>query len=339
MVNIIPKLNSREFPLILCQIWGGTYKRFMGERVKTFPRFVFVMKNGIVAAHRNNDLNKELIKFFANQVKDNKDYIKIFNKEYLQKFSELKDIWNKKWLEKRELIEFSQKMIDFWPAIYASMYIPRAKNRFRESDRTLMIELRRKIDIAADEATHIIANSLREIYPRLADLADYISLEELGSESINKKTLSKRASEIIFLVDDEIISEKRFRKLEKRFKFQLEEIKAQRNSKLIKGSIAFKGAARGRVRIIQKRAEIKSFQKGEILVSAMTVPDYLPAMKAASAFVTDEGGITCHAAIIAREMKKPCIIGMKIATKVLKNGDLVEVDANRGTVKIIKKAR
>jgi pyruvate,water dikinase len=61
-------------------------------------------------------------------------------------------------------------------------------------------------------------------------------------------------------------------------------------------------------------------------------------MKKAIAFITDEGGITCHAAIIARELKKPCIIGTKIATKVLKDGDLVEVDANKGVVKIIKKA-
>ena len=71
------------------------------------------------------------------------------------------------------------------------------------------------------------------------------------------------------------------------------------------------------------------------MVSSMTVPDFLPAMKRASAFVTDEGGITCHAAIIAREMKKPCIIGTKIATQVLKNGTEVEVDANNGVVKIL----
>ena len=62
----------------------------------------------------------------------------------------------------------------------------------------------------------------------------------------------------------------------------------------------------------------------------------MPAMEKAAAFVTDEGGITCHAAIVAREMKKPCIIGTKIATKVLKDGDLVEVDAEKGIVRILK---
>ena len=59
-------------------------------------------------------------------------------------------------------------------------------------------------------------------------------------------------------------------------------------------------------------------------------------MKKASAIVTDEGGVTCHAAIVSRELKIPCIIGTKIATKVLKDGQLVEVNANHGWVKIIK---
>ena len=77
-------------------------------------------------------------------------------------------------------------------------------------------------------------------------------------------------------------------------------------------------------------------KKGEILVTSMTTPDYLPSMQKASAFVTDEGGITCHAAIIAREMKKPCIIGTKIATKILKDGDLVEVDADKGVVRKLR---
>ena len=67
----------------------------------------------------------------------------------------------------------------------------------------------------------------------------------------------------------------------------------------------------------------------------MTNPSFLSAMHRAAAFVTNEGGITCHAAILAREMKKPCITGTKIATKVFQDGDLVEVDAERGIVRKI----
>jgi pyruvate,water dikinase len=67
----------------------------------------------------------------------------------------------------------------------------------------------------------------------------------------------------------------------------------------------------------------------------MTLPDYVPAMKKAAAIITDEGGVTCHAAIVSRELKIPCIVGTKIATKVLKDGDMVDVNANHALVTIL----
>lgn len=105
---------------------------------------------------------------------------------------------------------------------------------------------------------------------------------------------------------------------------------------LIKGAIAYKGRVRGVVKIVLSSKEQSSLKHGEILVTSMTTPDLLPAMERAAAFITDEGGITCHAAIVAREMKKPCLIGTRNATKVLKDGDLVEVDANQGVVRKLK---
>lgn len=71
----------------------------------------------------------------------------------------------------------------------------------------------------------------------------------------------------------------------------------------------------------------------------MTSPEYVPAMKRSGAVITDEGGLLSHAAIVARELGKPCIVGTKIATKVLKDGDLVEVDANKGVVRKVKKSK
>jgi len=75
-----------------------------------------------------------------------------------------------------------------------------------------------------------------------------------------------------------------------------------------------------------------------IMIASMTRPDFIIAIKRAVAIVTDEGGVACHASIIAREMNKPCIIGTKIATKAIKDGDLIEVDAEKGIVKVIEKA-
>ncbi|MFA6405119.1 MAG: PEP-utilizing enzyme, partial [Candidatus Paceibacterota bacterium] len=101
------------------------------------------------------------------------------------------------------------------------------------------------------------------------------------------------------------------------------------------GQTAMGGKVTGPVRILHKKSEIPDLQDGEILVTHMTTPDYLPAMNKAIAFVTDEGGITCHAAIVAREMGKPCVIGTKIASKALKTGDIIEIDADAGLIKIL----
>ncbi|MBI5139956.1 MAG: hypothetical protein HZA94_00700 [Candidatus Vogelbacteria bacterium] len=111
------------------------------------------------------------------------------------------------------------------------------------------------------------------------------------------------------------------------------------NNGEIKGTPAFKGKAQGRVKIYSSFLESETVPHGTVVVAGMTNPQLLPFLKDAVAIVTDEGGLTCHAAIIARELKKPCIIGTKIATQVLKDGDLVEVDAVRGVVTIIGKAQ
>ncbi len=105
----------------------------------------------------------------------------------------------------------------------------------------------------------------------------------------------------------------------------------------IHGLSASVGRVVGPVRVIGSAREINKVKKGDILVSVMTRPDYIIGIKKAAALVTNEGGITCHAAIVAREMGIPCIIGTKIATQVLKDGDIVEVNANHGLVKILKK--
>ncbi len=114
---------------------------------------------------------------------------------------------------------------------------------------------------------------------------------------------------------------------------------------VLKGSVGNRGYAKGRVRKIDfgmekdYTKEIHAMQWGEILVSGTTGPELILACKKAAAIVTDEGGIISHAAVISRELKIPCVIGAKIATQVLKDGDLVEVDANRGVIKILKRAK
>ena len=106
----------------------------------------------------------------------------------------------------------------------------------------------------------------------------------------------------------------------------------------IKGNIAYPGIAIGKVKKHLSWTETTSIEEGEILVTGMTNPQMVPFIKNAKAIITDEGGITCHAAIISREFKIPCITGTQNATSILNDGDVVEVDADNGFVRILERA-
>jgi phosphohistidine swiveling domain-containing protein len=106
----------------------------------------------------------------------------------------------------------------------------------------------------------------------------------------------------------------------------------------LKGVVASTGkkkVVKGKVRVVMDVSNT-DFLEGEILVASMTRPDYVPLMKKAIAIITKEGGITSHASIAARELRIPCIIGVKNVTKLLKNGDTVEMDLEKGTVRKIR---
>lgn len=107
----------------------------------------------------------------------------------------------------------------------------------------------------------------------------------------------------------------------------------------VRGQTAYKGKVVGTARVVYGIDKNAIFNKGDILISINSNPSLMPFLEKCGGVVTDEGGIMCHAAIIAREMKKPCVIGTKFATSLIKDGDLVEVDADNGVVRIIEKAQ
>jgi len=101
---------------------------------------------------------------------------------------------------------------------------------------------------------------------------------------------------------------------------------------LLKGIPASPGIGKGRVKVILGPEDFKKFEKGDVLVTRMTNPDFEPLMAVASAIVTDEGGHLSHAAIVSRELGKPCVVGTGEATKVLTDGMFITVDGTRGVV-------
>lgn len=210
-------------------------------------------------------------------------------------------------------------------------------NLLKISDALFIIHDRRK-EYMTQSITYLEL-VLSEISKRfkipLTDL-HYIRPSELGSLPKIWPELKKRREHSVFIlypagevpVLSGLKAKKYFEKIEKNKKLDV--------VSEIKGNSASPGKVRGIVKVCRGEKELNKMKEGDILVACMTQPEFLPALKKAKAVITDEGGLTCHAAIVARELGIPCVIGTKIATKVLKDGDVVEVDANKGIIKIIK---
>lgn len=206
----------------------------------------------------------------------------------------------------------------------------------------------------ADEATNYYTYHLKPLFDVMAQRLG-ITYEELVSmrfqeikESlennkllISRQELKERYQDhaLIFIKDRVyVVSGK---DLEEYRKAELPKSEVQNDIKEFKGTIAFRSSEsiKGNVMIVKSDKQVNSFKSGMILVTQMTNPAYLLAMKKSKAIITNEGGLLCHAAITARELRIPCIIGTKIATQVLHDGDFVEIDADKGIVKILKKAK
>lgn len=112
---------------------------------------------------------------------------------------------------------------------------------------------------------------------------------------------------------------------------------AQEVAGRIRGVAAYPGKIVGTARLVFDPSKVSDFRTGDVLVTGMTRPEFMPLIKKAGAVVTDAGGILCHAAIVARELKKPAVIGTECATKGLHDGDEVEVDADNGVVRVLKR--
>ncbi|HLC48702.1 MAG TPA: PEP-utilizing enzyme [Candidatus Norongarragalinales archaeon] len=112
--------------------------------------------------------------------------------------------------------------------------------------------------------------------------------------------------------------------------------KLQGEATELKGTCACAGTVKGPAKIILTAKDLHRLKQGDVLVTIMTTPDFVRGMKRAGAIVTNDGGITCHAAIVSREFNIPCVVGTRVATKVFRDGDILEVKAAHGVVRKVK---
>lgn len=165
--------------------------------------------------------------------------------------------------------------------------------------------------------------------------------DEVGSALKNQKNFLDVIQERQKLLYCDYTADRRFVCLsgEKARKFLEKNVVLEKinvNLTSFSGTVAYPGSVRGRVKIINFPDEMVKMVRGDILVAMTTSPSLMPAIRMASAIVTEEGGLTCHAAIVARELRIPCVVGAKPVARVLKDGDMVEVDADKGIVRILQ---
>jgi phosphohistidine swiveling domain-containing protein len=203
-----------------------------------------------------------------------------------------------------------------------------------------------------------VSNELKEISVKIMNQSDSVLhpsltyINKLISEKINHGTQNLLLSEFLQKKLPSDVEESRRERgwlyHNGRLIINYEEYLKDNNIKLVdstnpntddlKGKTAWKGLVQGKVRVVYNLSDLNKTEIGDIIVCPMTTPEMTPVLRKAKAIITDEGGIMCHAAIIARELQIPCVVGTKSATKTLRDNDLVEVDANSGVIRVLKRA-
>ena len=161
-------------------------------------------------------------------------------------------------------------------------------------------------------------------------------IDLIEGKSLEKEIVESRKKVFISLIEDENIRLIHNQEEAEKFIKPYIEKKVDKNIKELKGIVASLGKVQGRSKILLNPKESDKVNGGDILIASFTSPEYIVAMRKAAAIVTDEGGITCHAAIVSRELGVPCIVNTGVATKIFKDNDLVEVDADNGIVRKIE---
>ncbi|MBI2989644.1 MAG: hypothetical protein HYY51_00440 [Candidatus Magasanikbacteria bacterium] len=185
-----------------------------------------------------------------------------------------------------------------------------------------------------------LANDFDISYIKLVNLRGEELLRSLkaGVLEVNSEDLEARAKDPSIVLDDKTIMVYVGADL---IEYKKDELRYEEYDmvKELKGQVASKSAlpCEGRVCIVLTNKNAERLERGDILVASATNPLLVPAMERAGAIVTDEGGLLSHAAIVSRELGLPCIVGTRCATKILKDGDMVEVDTALGIVRRLEK--
>ena len=337
------KTRTRVGYLIRQQVCYEAERKVLSELCKNNayyePLFVFT-----------NNKGTEIYYDFTSMEQDPESAGKYFNENPQEFWKIVKDFYKEmgdltfliKMKNKEDFEEIYRILIKFWAKIALFIALGDLRREIVEKD---IAEISYKLRVENDKliyaATDVLLEIAEQIVPeKLKKWINFLLFEEIVSMSFPSiETLEKRSRGYIYFKGLIYVDENLKKIVEDNNLFikELETTSRLDNNKEIVGRAASNGTVRGIVRVISEYSQLKNLQKGEIIVTSMTTPDFISYLGKVSAIVTDEGGITSHAAIIAREFDIPTIVGTSNATQILRDGDEIEVNTEEGKVKILKR--
>ncbi|MBS3121762.1 hypothetical protein J4434_02675 [Candidatus Woesearchaeota archaeon] len=193
----------------------------------------------------------------------------------------------------------------------------------------LMKEIGRRLGLTLTQVDYLTP---KEVELALAD-KDKRQKDKNKKQKFTKRFLDARYHQSCYIAEDTKVNF-----LDKDDESAVRKIieKSPESKDMLIGICGNPGYIKGKARVILETKDFHKMQKGEILVTPFTTPEFVIVMKKSAGIVTDMGGVTSHSSIVARELNIPCVVGAKFATKLIKNGDVLEIDAGKGIVRIIK---
>ncbi|MBI4268317.1 hypothetical protein HY627_00600 [Candidatus Uhrbacteria bacterium] len=331
-----------SYTFISCTYWGPQYYHSLKKELGVyFKHTLFIHRKGTVSFFvphheftalgktlaRKSECNAAFVKKYCNALKRNTDTLLPMMRKMRKKIPTLVEY--KKWLKVFDhhlaLHVVNKKTVDF---LKDGFLLP------------LFIDARKYAEHVYSESEDFFRAIAKRIAQREGydeqyltcltkdEFENYLSKKILPKESILRQRFT---ASVLYFTDDSLTL---FTGIDVN-RIQQDIADKNKGSNEVRGTSVYPGEVTGKARIVLDPHSGAKFNQGDILITGMTRPEFMPYIKKAGAIVTDVGGVLCHAALTARELKKPCVIGTKQATTVFKNGDRVEVDAEKGIVRRI----
>ena len=330
--QVYHKIMTRPQSLLDCEFWDQGERIMLPRQFQKIlffdPLFVYTPGKAVAVYYNFTDPDQDpqhLVEF----LEENEQWFQQQKKEFDQNCQQLKELMRN---NANGHYHLGQLTLQVWPMITVANLIGSMENEdISTTLKNLCIQIREE----SDDVLHPAVNYFNQLVRNKLDQKDIqnIAISEFLGGDLPQETETKKRNKGWAFHRGNLIHD-----LEKycaENNIQLVEPNPEATD-LLKGNVGYSGFVQGKAKVIFELEELHKVKEGDILVTPMTTPEMMPVLQKVSAIVTDEGGVTSHAAIVSRELQKPCVIATTNATQVIKDGDTMEVDATQGKVNITK---